>query len=93
MSFLNSRVVSKNEATDFAKKFNMIYMETSAKESINVNEAFMAVAEGILDGILTKKIDPKNEVGIKVGGVLKRELKIDQTQFEDDESEKKKQCC
>ena len=56
------RVVAVEEAQAFAKKNGLFYIESSAKEAINVDEVFNKVADEILGGILSKKIDPKNEV-------------------------------
>ena len=39
------REVKKEEAQNFAKKNNMIYFETSAKENINIKEGFKELAE------------------------------------------------
>ena len=39
------REVKKEEAISFAKKNNMIYFETSAKENINIKEGFKKLAE------------------------------------------------
>lgn len=41
------RVVSENEALAFAQEHNIAYMETSAKDGTNVNEAFQLLVNGI----------------------------------------------
>ena len=45
----------------------MFYIECSAKNCNNVNEAFMGVATRIMDKIDSEDIDPNEEFGIKVG--------------------------
>eukprot|EP00941_MAST-03F_sp_MAST-3F-sp1_P002556 g2556.t1 len=46
------RKVSKEEGEAVAKKFGMSFFETSAKEDINVKEAFKTVAHSTVDRIL-----------------------------------------
>ncbi|KAJ3381032.1 Ras- protein Rab-2A [Lobulomyces angularis] len=43
------RQVSTEEGADFAKKHNMIYLETSARQGQNVDQAFTKLAENIFD--------------------------------------------
>jgi len=43
------RAIDQSTAKAFAEKHGLKYVETSAKEGINVNEAFMALAEKIVD--------------------------------------------
>ncbi len=50
------------EAKLFADRNGLEYFETSAKEFINVDDAFVRIANKILDKIENKTIDPKNEV-------------------------------
>ena len=38
------RVVQKEEAEEFAKKYNLEYLETSAKENINIKEGIQKIA-------------------------------------------------
>jgi len=61
-SYLISRVVTEEEAQAYAKRNGLFYIESSAKEAINVDEIFNKVADEVLSGIFSKKIDPKNEV-------------------------------
>jgi GTPase SAR1 family protein len=42
------RKVSIEEATEFSKKHNLLFMETSAKTGHNVKEAFEALVESKL---------------------------------------------
>ncbi len=65
---VEERKVSKEEAEAFAQNNNIDYIETSAKEFINVDEAFEYIAKNIQQKIKDNIINPKNEFGIKVGG-------------------------
>ena len=61
-SLLIRREVSFEKANTFAENRGIEYVETSAKDSKNVDEAFVLVAKKILKKIDEKIIDPKNEV-------------------------------
>ena len=63
-SKLIRRKVSAEEARNFAEKNGLEYFETSAKEFINVDEAFVRIADRILEKMDSKLIDPKNEVSL-----------------------------
>ena len=56
----DEREVSYEEGDNFAKKFNLKFFECSAKEGINVNEAFQylinTVVEIYKDELINKKI-------------------------------------
>ncbi len=45
------REVSEEEGRKFAKKYGVDYIETSAKNDMNVNKAFELLAIKILEGI------------------------------------------
>jgi len=62
------RMVSYEEGAAFAKENGLIFLETSAKTSENVEEAFIKTAEKIYENILSGAYDVTNEnMGIKVG--------------------------
>ena len=52
----------REEAEQFAKSMELIYIETSAKTSQNVDMAFTSVAEQVLDKINSGEINPTDEV-------------------------------
>ena len=72
------RKVSKEEGEDKANEYNIPFFETSCKEGINVNEAFMKLSEEILK---------KNGANIVTKGekLSKENIKKD--------NEKSKNCC
>ena len=57
-SKLIRRVVSNDEAQEFAKKNNIEYFETSAKIYEEVERCFERVTSKILAKFKTKEIDP-----------------------------------
>ena len=63
---LNNRVVSKDEAVDFAAKKGLHYLETSAKTLENVAEAFDAMVEQILNSRKEIAFKKKNNSTIKL---------------------------
>ena len=72
----SKRVVSMDVAQAFAKEHNVTYIETSAKESSNVEQAFMTMAAQIKQRLATQpqlagkqggNIQPKAGQAIKSG--------------------------
>ena len=72
------RQVSFNEGNELAKKYNVAFIETSAKESLNVNEAFVKIVSNIY------KKDKGKEKGMKEKGKKGRNGK---------DKEKENGCC
>jgi Ras-related protein Rab-2A len=69
------RAVSTEEGKAFAAAHGLIFMETSAKTSHNVEVAFLKTAEEIHRKIMSGEIDASNEsCGIKVGLVASGQL-------------------
>ena len=58
------RVISTKEGLDFAQANNMLFLETSAKQSLNVDESFEQLATEIVKGIEDGTINVENEVQI-----------------------------
>ena len=54
--------MSFEEAAQYAEDLGMVYVETSAKDSTNIEEAFMLIARALMDRIENGDIDPENEV-------------------------------
>eukprot|EP01084_Bolivina_argentea_P213675 362819_1 len=65
----SKREVSYNEGETKANEYNIIFMETSAKSGMNVDNIMLMVAELVYDKIKLGIYDMQNETyGIKVGG-------------------------
>ena len=82
----SERIISFDEGSALAEKHNILFLETSAKTSFNVKEAFVKSAEKILESILKTGFDPnKNNQNVKISNKDDDE--------EDEIREKKKLCC
>ena len=51
----DSRVISKGRGEVIANEYGVRYMETSAKENINIDESFIAISKMILDRMQNNK--------------------------------------
>jgi small GTP-binding protein len=81
------RQVTTEEGEEFANRYGIRFFETSAKNSININEIFSESVEFIADRIEKKYYDLDNETcGIKKKYNSKISLNSKKTQ-------KKKECC
>lgn len=79
---VDDRQIVESEAQEFAKRYNLIYLETSAKDGTNVSEAFVRLGTGILRQIKE--------------GEIKIIKPPPETKIEDDNTNKepgKKPCC
>ena len=82
----SERIISFDEGSALAEKHNILFLETSAKTSFNVKEAFVKSAEKILESILKTGFDPnKNNQNVKISNKDDDE--------EEEIREKKKLCC
>ena len=62
------RAVSTTEGEQFAKENGLIFLETSAKTSANVEQAFIRTAQKIHENIKNKIVNADSEAsGIKIG--------------------------
>ncbi len=81
------RQVTTEEGEEFANRYGIRFFETSAKNSININEIFSESVEFIADRIEKKYYDLDNETcGIKRNYNSRISLNSQKTQ-------KKKECC
>jgi len=63
------RAVSREEGAAFAAQHGLLFLETSAKTSSNVEAAFMNPAQEVYNKIKRGQVDFTNEAnGIKLGG-------------------------
>ena len=86
----DKREVQYEEGAEFAKKRNMIFLETSAKTGNNIDNIFERSVKQIDQNILDNKYDLSNEncgirQGIRAGSFV---LSVEQTK-----KKKKKKCC
>ena len=56
------RQVTQEEALKLAANFELVYLETSAKDNLNVNEVFESLVEGIYR--VRKEVDEAEEVDL-----------------------------
>lgn len=70
----NRRAVSKEEGAAFAQEHGLLFVETSAKTRVNVDEAFSQVAEAVHARVKSGVIDPADEV--RGGGVESSRVEV-----------------
>lgn len=81
----SERVVSREEAEDFAKKHDLVYLETSALNNTHIEEVFMRSASMLLQKVSTGEI---SSVAVSSrGGVPSVSLN------EQNNHQEKKKCC
>ena len=62
------RAVSVEEGQEFARENGLLFLETSAKTSLNVDEAFVDTAKQIFDKVKQGTVDATNDsYGVKIG--------------------------
>ncbi|KAL5370446.1 putative Rab2 GTPase [Cryptosporidium parvum] len=92
-SDLDRREVTTEEGVEFAEKNGLLFIETSAKTSNNVEEAFMKVAEKIYKNILDGIYDLSNEIdGIKCGRSMNTNIQLSRNET-DHFSSRSRNCC
>lgn len=79
------RAVKKDDATEFAKKHNMAFLETSALDSTNVDLAFQKLVTAIYQQLATST--PEGESGEK------KKVEQGQKLVMEDKKDEKKGCC
>ena len=99
MSEVIRRIVGYEEAAAYAESRGMVYLETSALNHKNVDEAFALVARRVLEAIAEGRIDPYSEFGVKVGsnndsqGIIANKPGSISLENELKDKDKKKGCC
>lgn len=77
IDLLEERQVSYEEGDKFAKKYDLIFLETSAKSSSNISEVFYLPAEKIYNNLMDEQYDLRlDSTGIKVG-IKELEIELD----------------
>ena len=62
----SERKVTVEQGKDFATQYGMKFFETSAKESTNVSDAFVAMTREIIKSANNKKTPPKKDNNVVV---------------------------
>lgn len=74
-----ARAVTFLEGSNFAQENELIFLETSAKNGDNVEEAFLRCSKSILAKIETGELDPeKTGSGIQYGDAALRNIQLKQ---------------
>ena len=76
----DKREVSYDEGQELAKFYGISFLETSAKETVNIGESFLTMSKIVIDKL------SKDEVGKEATGGQYHDLHADR-------SEVKKGCC
>jgi Ras-related protein Rab-2A len=63
----SQRIIKKEEGEAFAREHGLLFMETSAKTSFNVEEAFMMTAREIYRNVKEGRLEINEGNGIKLG--------------------------
>ena len=67
----SQRQVDHKEAKEYAHSNNMMFIETSAKTALNVDQAFMETANQVYKKIMNNELDPSNDsLGVKIGTMI-----------------------
>lgn len=86
----NVRCVSSEEAIQLAKRHQILYIETSAKTSQNVNETFRIITETIYQKLALIKILPSDEYRF---GIQRNNQNTSRLNLRDKTNKKNKKCC
>eukprot|EP00186_Timspurckia_oligopyrenoides_P002165 CAMPEP_0182445154 /NCGR_PEP_ID=MMETSP1172-20130603/3384_1 /TAXON_ID=708627 /ORGANISM="Timspurckia oligopyrenoides, Strain CCMP3278" /LENGTH=211 /DNA_ID=CAMNT_0024640873 /DNA_START=72 /DNA_END=707 /DNA_ORIENTATION=- len=85
------REVPREQGEAFAKEHGLLFIETSAKDNINVDDAFMQTASAIYEKVKEGTLDLNSEQhGVKLGGTANVSLFDDKTATGDSS---KSSCC
>lgn len=83
------REVPKETGEAFAKEHGLLFLETSAKDNVNVDEAFLSTAKAIYEKVKAGDLDLSSERhGVKVGATT-HSISI----LDDGATETKSGCC
>ena len=84
---LNERVISKEEGNEFALKNGLLYVETSSKDGINIDEPFEQLSNHIIKKIKENQDNGYNET------VEQKLKKIGERNAIERKREKEVKCC
>lgn len=85
------REVPQDTAREFAHKHGLLFLETSAKNNTNVEEAFLETSKNIFDKVKSGQLDVSTEThGVKIGSNNNSINLLDDVQTE---SSAKAGCC
>jgi GTPase SAR1 family protein len=58
----DKRVISKEVGEEFAKKYNSLFFETSAKTNINIEDTFLGLVRSVNSGAQISKTKKSNHI-------------------------------
>lgn len=88
-----TRAVTTDEGVEFAKSENLMFIETSARESTNVQEAFMNLIKEIVNRLAASDMDAENVDATSPASLSKNTKTVTISNQDTTEGNKKKGCC
>lgn len=90
----NIRTISKEDGEKFAVDNNMLFLETSALDSTNIQAAFTLIVKEICENYESDDFDDNKKQGRKIKAEKTRKIRLDQDDHQQIRRErKKKKCC
>lgn len=94
----DQRKVSQSQAKEFAKKIGVNFLETSAKDTINIDAAFQCLVKESIEAVNKKKasggvMDRRSPEKSLEGNKIVLTKNDNETQKDSNENRKKKGCC
>lgn len=88
-----TRAITTDEGVEFAKSQNLMFIETSARDSTNVQEAFSKLISEIVSKLASSDIDPENFDPNGAPALGKNTKTVSISNNDEADQQKKKGCC